>query len=44
VSLRLEFRDHLTRFPKKLITPNRSTGGDGWINNFAPTAGLSVLF
>lgn len=44
VSLRLEFRDNLTRFPKKVIAPNRGSGGDGWLNNFAPTAGLSVLF
>lgn len=44
VSLRLEFRDNFTRFPKKLITPNRASGGDGWIHNFAPTLGLSVLF
>lgn len=44
VLLRLEFRDNLTRFPKKVIAPNRGKGGDGWINNFMPTAGLSVLF
>lgn len=44
VSLRLEFRDNLTRFPKKVIAANRGTGGDGWLNNFAPTAGLSILF
>lgn len=44
VLLRLEFRDNLTPFPKKLITPNRATGGSGWINNFAPSAGVSVLF
>lgn len=44
VLVRLEFRDNLTRFPKKVIAPNRGTGGDGWLNNFAPTAGVSVLF
>ena len=44
VLLRLEFRDNLTRFPKKVIAPNRGSGGDGWLNNFAPTAGVSVLF
>ena len=44
ILLRLEFRDNLTRFPKKIITPNRGGGGDGWLNNFAPTAGASVLF
>jgi hypothetical protein len=44
VSLRLEFRDNLTRFPKKLIAPNRGTGGEGWLNNFAPTGGVSLLF
>lgn len=44
ILLRLEFRDNLTRFPKKVITPNRGTGGEGWLNNFAPSVGLSVLF
>ncbi|MFN0106680.1 MAG: hypothetical protein ACKV2U_31870 [Bryobacteraceae bacterium] len=44
VLLRLEFRNNLTRFPKKVIAPNRGSGADGWLNNFAPTAGLSVLF
>jgi hypothetical protein len=44
ILLRLEFRDNLTRFPKKVIAPNRGSGGDGWLNNFAPTAGVSVLF
>lgn len=42
--LRLEFRDNMSQFPTKLIAPNRSTGGDGWTNNFAPTVGLSVLY
>jgi len=44
ILLRVEFRDNLTRFPKKVIAPNRGSGGDGWLNNFAPTAGVSVLF
>jgi hypothetical protein len=44
VLLRLEIRDNLTRFPKKVITPNRGSGGDGWIHNFLPTAGVSLLF
>lgn len=44
VLLRLEFRDNMTRFPKKVIAPNRGSGGDGWLQNFAPTAGVSVLF
>jgi hypothetical protein len=44
VLLRLEFRDNMTRFPKKVIAPNRGSGGDGWVQNFAPTAGVSVLF
>lgn len=44
VMLRLDFRDNLTRFPKKVIAPNKGSGGDGWLNNFAPTAGVSVLF
>ncbi|MBI2686095.1 MAG: outer membrane beta-barrel protein [Acidobacteria bacterium] len=44
VNLRLEFRDNLSKFPKKVIAPNRGSGGDGWVNNFTPTVGLGVLF
>ena len=44
VLLRLEFRDNLSRFPKKVIAPNKGSGGDGWLHNFAPTAGVSVMF
>ena len=44
VLLRIDFRDNLSRFPKKVIAPNRGKGGDTWLNNFAPTAGLSLLF
>lgn len=44
VLLRLDFRDNLTRFPKKVIAPNRGSGGNGWLHNFAPTAGVSLLF
>ncbi|MBM3787224.1 MAG: hypothetical protein FJW30_22940 [Acidobacteria bacterium] len=44
VGLRFDFRDNLTKFPKKLIAPNRATGGDGWVHNFAPSAGVSLLF
>ncbi|HEU0121119.1 MAG TPA: hypothetical protein VFQ91_11390 [Bryobacteraceae bacterium] len=44
VLLRLELRDNLTRSPKKVIAPNRGVGGDGWVNNLLPSAGLSVLF
>lgn len=44
ILVRLEFRDNLTRFPQEVITPNRSSGASGWVNNFAPTAGLSLAF
>lgn len=44
VMFRVEFRDNFTRFPKKVIAPNRATGASGWTHNFLPTAGLSVLF
>ena len=43
-ALRFDFRDNLTRFPKKIIAPNRATGGNGWLNNFTPSAGVSLLF
>ncbi|MBM3764052.1 MAG: porin family protein [Acidobacteria bacterium] len=44
VLLRIDFRDNLTRFPKKIIAPNRATGADGWLHNFAPSAGVSLVF
>lgn len=43
-ALRVDFRDNLTRFPKKIIAPNRAAGADGWLHNFAPSAGVSLLF
>lgn len=42
--MRLEFRNNMTPFPKKLIAATRSTGGDGWTNNLLPMVGISLLF
>ena len=44
VNMRLEFRNNMTPFPKKLIAATRSTGGDGWTNNLLPMVGISLLF
>jgi Outer membrane protein beta-barrel domain len=42
--LRFEFRDNISAFPKKLITPVRAEGGDGLVHNFLPTGGISLVF
>jgi opacity protein-like surface antigen len=44
VSVRLEFRDNLSPFPSKVIMPNQSKGADGWLNDFMPMAGISLVF
>ncbi len=44
VNMRLEFRNNMSPFPKKVITPTRSSGGDGWTNNFLPLVGISLVF
>lgn len=44
INLRLDFRDNVSPFPKKLIAPTRASGGDGWVHNFLPTVGISLTF
>jgi opacity protein-like surface antigen len=43
VCLRLEFRDYMTPFPKRIIAPVTGAGG-GWLHDLVPTLGLSIRF
>ncbi|MBI4876253.1 MAG: hypothetical protein HY822_16580 [Acidobacteria bacterium] len=42
-ALRIEFRDFLTQFPNRVITPNRGAKVGGWIHDFVPIIGLTFL-
>jgi len=44
VGLRLEVHDYLTPFPKQVVTPNTGSKISGWMQDFVPMVGLSVLF
>jgi hypothetical protein len=44
VNLRLEVRNNMSPFPKKVIAPTRSSGGSGWTNNLLPMFGVSLVF
>ena len=44
VNLRLEVRDNLSPFPKKVITPTGSRVGSAWTNNFLPFVGIGLTF
>ena len=44
MNLRFEVRNNMSPFPKKVIAPTRSTGGDGWTNNLLPMFGVSLVF
>ncbi len=41
---RIDFRDQLTRFPSKVITPARGATISGWLHDFVPVFGLSWMF
>ncbi len=41
--LRLEFRDYMTPFPKRVIEP-AAGGNPGWVHDLAPTLAFSVRF
>ncbi|PWT98133.1 MAG: hypothetical protein C5B51_30110 [Terriglobia bacterium] len=42
--LRVDLRDQITRFPRKLIAPAPGMKLDGWLHDFVPTVGLDWLF
>jgi opacity protein-like surface antigen len=44
IGIRIDFRDHLTRFPKKVITPNIGSKVEGWIHNWLPMVSLMFMF
>ena len=44
VQLRAEFRDNITPFPSKVITPVNGAKGNGWVQNFLPLFGITYLF
>lgn len=41
---RIDFRDQLTRFPDRIITPAPGMTLGGWLHDFIPTVGLSWTF
>lgn len=44
IGLRVEFRDHMTRVPTKVITPNQGAKLEGWIHSILPMFSLMFLF
>lgn len=44
VSLRAEFRDNVTQFPREVITPVNGGVSGEWIHNFVALFGVSVVF
>jgi hypothetical protein len=44
VYLRLDVRDYITPFPKKVITPVGNVKADGWIHNITPMIGFTFTF
>ena len=41
---RVDFRDYVTPFPTKVITPAPGSKSHGWLHDFVPMAGLSYVF
>ena len=41
---RLDFRDQITRFPRRIIAPAPGMTLGGWLHDFVPTVGLSWMF
>ena len=44
VQFRVEVRDFISPFPKKVISPSINTKISGWLHDIVPMAGLSFLF
>ncbi len=44
IDICVDFRDYITTFPKKLITPAANATGRGIFHQFTPLAGLSYVF
>jgi hypothetical protein len=43
-TVRVEFRDYITPFPKDVILPSPGNKVKGWVHNFTPMIGISYLF
>lgn len=44
LSVRAEFRDYMTAFPTKIVTPNVNSSSPAFLHNYVPNAGLSYTF
>jgi hypothetical protein len=44
MTLRGDFRDQVTPFPRKVIAPAPGMALDGWLHDFVPTVGVSWRF
>ena len=44
VYLRTEFRDYITPFPKKVITPATGAKASGWLHDIVPLVGIGFTF
>ncbi len=42
--LRIEVRDYITPFPKQVVAPHPAAKLTGWLHDFIPMVGLSVVF
>ncbi len=43
MSVRVDFRDYMTPFPKNVIAPGRGATIKGWLHDFVPMVGISLL-
>jgi hypothetical protein len=44
VSLRIDFRDYITPFPRKLVVPAAGGSLRGWLHDVTPMVGISAVF
>ncbi len=43
-ALRFDFRDYITPFPSKVVTPAPGATLKGWMHDFTPMVGISAMF
>ena len=44
VSFRVEFRDYMTPYPTKVLTPVPPAKADGWLQNLTFLIGVGLVF
>lgn len=44
INVRLEVRDNMTSFTRKIILPVNGANPSGWLNNFVPLIGIGFVF